>query len=143
VLVTILTRLPHLYKPLTADISPILKLINHRNWHVRGTAYKALTNTGHSVEHILIDRLKIPPKTDDISYIIYALLYVGTKDALPVIEPYLKSRNHSINNSAISAYTTISLREKFPPDVIAKKARVSVTYVERINERLDLLTQPG
>src|SRR5688572_4927484 len=97
---TILLRIAELFKPLTTDLTPIFKLTENRNWHIRGLAYEALTNTEHKVEQFLTDKLKGTDNKDDIQYLIYALKYVGTRNALSAIEPHLRNRKPSIKDSA-------------------------------------------
>jgi hypothetical protein len=139
----ILMRLAELFKPKTIDLNPIYKLTENRNWHIRGLAYEALTNTEHKIESYLLDKLREAVNKDDIGYLINTLKYVGTRQSLPVIEKYLKNRKPTIKDSAETATAVILLREKEPNEVIAKRLKYSIGIVERLQERLHLLSRPG
>ncbi|MBN8676204.1 MAG: hypothetical protein J0L56_18880 [Chitinophagales bacterium] len=143
VIETILLRLAELFKPAITDLTPILKLTENRNWHIRGLAYEALTNTEHKVEQFLIDKLKGTDNKDDIQYLIYALKYVGTQNALAAVEPHLKNRKPSIKDSAHTVIALIMIREGFSNDAICKKLKYPESVIDRLRERLPLLTRPG
>ena len=143
VIETILLMLAELFKPVTTDLTPIFKLTESRNWHIRGLAYEALTNTEHKVELFLIDKLKGTDNKDDIQYLISALKYIGTQNALPAIEPFLKTRKPGIKDFAHTAVILIMIREGHSNEVICKKLKYPESSINRLRERLSLLTRPG
>jgi hypothetical protein len=143
ILVTILDRLAELYKPSELDTSQIYKLTGSRNWQIRGSAFRALTNNENNVEDFLIDKLITTDKKDDISPLLSSLMYVGSAKAIPHVEKHLRNRQPSIKSHSINVLTVIMLREKFTFEDIQKKLRISKDIVQTHFDRLDLLTRPG
>lgn len=143
ILKTILRALANLFKPITTDLTPIKKLTTHRNFLVRADAYQALTNTEHSVEEYLAERLQGETNNADIQYLLTALQYVGTIKSLSVIEPHLKSRNSMVKEDANTSYALILIRDGHPDDVIAKKLKCPESGIQILRSRLHLLTRPG
>ncbi|HZX58144.1 MAG TPA: hypothetical protein VFE54_05445 [Mucilaginibacter sp.] len=144
-LVTILSLLPDLYKPLSIDLSPIYKLTTARYWHVRCLSFSALTNTENKVEDFLINKLTATYNNDDIKYLLYAIQNVGTKKSLTVVDPHLKSRSPGIKSTALTVMALIMVREGFSDIDIIKKLKLPNPSIllEGIRERLSLLTVPG
>jgi hypothetical protein len=144
-LVTILNLLPDLYKPFEIDLSPIFKLTTHRNWHVRGLSFAALTNTENNVEEFLVDKLKSTDNKDDIQYLLYAIQNVGTIKSLPIVERHLKNRKPTIKSTAHSVVALIMIREGFSDSDIVKKLKLPTPsiLVQTLKEKLPLLTKPG
>jgi hypothetical protein len=144
-LVTILNLLPDLYKPFEIDLSPIFKLTTHRNWHVRGLSFAALTNTENNVEEFLVDKLKSTDNKDDIQYLLYAIQNVGTIKSLPIVELHFNNRKPTIKSTAHSVVALIMIREGFSDSDIVKKLKLPTPsiLVQTLKEKLPLLTKPG
>lgn len=142
-LITILNLIPDLFKPLSIDLAPIYKLTTNRNWHLRGLSFAALTNTENKVESFLIDKLRETDNKDDIQYLLYAIQNIGTKKSLSVVEPHLKNRKPDIKSTAYNVVAIIMLREGYPDSDIIKKLNYPISTIERLKERLQLLTKPG
>jgi hypothetical protein len=140
---TILQGLAHLFKPLTADLDPIKKLTTHKTFLVRAAAYEALTNTEHSVEDYLHEKLKVETRNNDIQYLIFTLMYIGTSKSLDVIKTHLKSRNSGVKEAARDASILILIREGFSDDAIEKKIKCFPNEIEILRSRLNLLTRQG
>ncbi len=131
-LVCILDRLAELYKPLELDLTPIFNLTTHRNWQIRGASFNALTNSEHKVEQFLLDLLKTSVNRDDIKRLIWAIQYIGTAKAIPIIEPHIKNRKPDIKYAAKIAINVIMIREQFSDSEIEKKnKRACIIFVER------------
>ncbi|HVU58130.1 MAG TPA: hypothetical protein VHD83_23885 [Puia sp.] len=143
ILVVILDLLAELYKPRELDISYIYKLASHRNWHIRSSAFRALTNSEERVEDFLIDKLITTDKKDDIRPLLTSLMYVGTAKSIPYVEKHLKSRPPFVKSYSHNVLAVIMLREKFPFEEIQKKLKVSRDFVQTQFERLDILTRTG
>ena len=139
-LVTILSLLPELFKPLEIDLSPIYKLTSNRNWHVRGLSFAALTNTESKVEDFLIDKLSTTDNKDDVQYLLYAIQNVGTKKSLVAVEPHLKNRKPSIKSTAQTVVAAIMIREGFSDNEIAKKLKLPTPsiLIQTLKERISL-----
>jgi hypothetical protein len=142
-LVNILNALAKVYKPLNIAIGPIFNCVEHKNWHVRCSAFGALTNSAYPVEDFLIDRLRYTIKFDEYTYLLTALRYIGTEKSLPVIKPFLKNRNSSVNNSAHYSTAVIMLREGMDLEKIHKYTKLSYELLTDLKERLPLLTRKG
>lgn len=142
-LLKILSRLSELYKPKASDTSELYKLTNHRNWRVRRAAFSALTNNEEKVEGFLIERLATSLNDDDIWSLINALGYVGTTKSIPFIERHLKHRKQDIKGAAIKKLILIMIREGYANQDIRAKTGVSNEYVDRLRERIELLTRCG
>ena len=144
-LITILSLLPDLFKPLSIDLSPIYKLTTSRNWHVRGLSFSALTNTEHKIEDFLIDKLNATENKDDIQYLLYAIQKIGTNKSLTVVEPHLKNRKPGIKSTAQNVVALIMIREGFSDIDIIKKLKLPNPSIllKTFRERLSLLTKLG
>jgi hypothetical protein len=142
-LVDILNALAKVFKPLNIDISPIFDCVEHKNWHVRCSAFGALTNSAYPVEDFLIDRLRYTIKFDEYTYLLTALKYIGTEKSLPTIKPFLKNRNSSVNNSAHYSTAVIMLREGMDLEKIYIDTKLSYELLADLKERLPLLTRKG
>ena len=141
ILKEILYRLAKLYKPKEFDLSPIYKLVKHNRWNARSSAYKALTNSEVDIEPFLIKKIKRPPAKVDICYIIEALMYVGSKNTIPFIEPHLKNKTDDIREAAQYAITVIMLRGNETEKEICLKTKLSSPEIKRLSKELTSLTR--
>ena len=141
ILVSILSNLGELFKPSIIDISPIIKCMDNRNWHVRGMAYEALTNSDYEVEDILLTKLKNNPKTDDILYLIKALQYVATDKSKETIEKFLKSRKPAVVNAASFALAFVLLRQGTSVEITHTKVGISIVTLNNLKEKLPMYTR--
>ena len=141
ILVTILSPLGELYKPVTIDLSPIIKCTDSKNWHVRGKAYEALTNSEINAEGFLGGKLKLTQNNDDIQYLLWAITYVATSKSRAIIEKFLKSRQQAIKGAAENALVILLIREGYDFNEIARITRSPLTDVERLKERIVLFTR--
>lgn len=143
ILVTILSTLEDIFKPLTIDITPIFKCTDSKSWHVRGKAYLALTNTANNVEEFLSGKLQNIFIVDDQLYLLFALRYVGKDLSIPVVESFVKSRKPSIKNAASYTLAVILLRQGYNLSEISKKTKLSIEGLERLRNKINELTRPG
>ena len=141
ILVTILSPRGELYKPATIDLSPIIKCAGGKNWHVRGKAYEALTNSEIDAEGFLGGKLKLMQNNDDIQYLLWAITYVATSKSRAIIEKFLKSRQQAIKGAAENALVILLIREGYDFNEIARITRLSLTHVERLKEKITLFTR--
>lgn len=142
VLVTMLSGLAELYKPEDLNLAPILKCMESKNWHVRGKAYEAITNSTYDVEGLLTARLQIAQNNDDLRYLLTALKYVGTEKSIPVTEHYLKHRQAAVVNAATYTLAIILLRARISIEEVHKKTGISIDGLTELTARLPLLTKP-
>lgn len=123
------------------DLAPIIKCTENKNGFVRGHAYEALTNSEYNVEDFLVDKLNITHNNDDITYILRALMYVGTTKSIPVFKKFLKSRHHSLNTAAITGIAMLLIRDSTPLEQVSKVSGYSLRAVIDFQERIEEFTR--
>ena len=142
-IVLILNRLEELFKPSYLNLSIIKELCEKRGTRIRVNAYMALTNSEHDSEKYLLTKLNSTKSREDICGIASALSYIGKKESVNALSPFMKSRKHDIKFAVQNSLPTIMIRAKYPITEICRVAKVSTEFIRHRQERIDILTRPG
>ena len=139
-IIATLHRLEEIYKDKSVDLTTIYKLCDHKNWHIRSSAYAALTNTEHEIESFLIQKAKATEGKDDLLYLLRSITKIGTIKAIETTESLMKHRSRDVKENA--AYTTaiIMLRENFSFEEIRKRTKLKDGTIEAFKNKLDKYT---
>ncbi len=111
VLLFLLDGIADLPKPRETDLTAILRCLEDERWQVRNSAIEALRGTESSrAEEALIKLLQTSTNHFDLVSANATLNRIGTLQAIPAIEPHLKSRKRDVKMSARFAIDEIRKR---------------------------------
>ncbi|MGZ3864090.1 MAG: HEAT repeat domain-containing protein [Bacteroidia bacterium] len=142
-IIALLNRIEELFKNSSVDLTPIHKLFDHKNWHIRSAAYSGITNTENKVEEMLTNKLKTVTDKTDILYLLRALSKVGTQKSLDAVTHFLKHRSRDVKDSAQTTITIIMLREGFSNSEIQQKTKLTDNIISYYKRSLDKHSVPG
>ncbi|MGZ3864434.1 MAG: hypothetical protein ACXVPN_14345 [Bacteroidia bacterium] len=142
-IIALLNRIEELFKNSSVDLTPIHKLFDHKNWHIRSAAYSAITNTENKVEDLLINKLKTVNDKYDILYLLRSLSKVGTRKSLDIVTSFLKNRSPHIKESAQTTTSIIMLREGFSNIEIQQRTKLTDNIISSFKSSLEKYSVPG
>lgn len=112
IVISILSRIEELVKPLSIDITVIKKLAVDGTHDIRKAALKALSNAeDKEVEDVLLSEFKVSDKHTK-GMICFSLSTVGTRKSIPVLMgAYKKTRDPFLRHAIENAISEIETRE--------------------------------
>lgn len=111
ILMSILDRIADLKKPKGTNLTNILKATENEKWQIRYSAIGALKNVNdEKAENHLLSILNNTEDKFNIIYCISTLSYIGTENAIPLLEKHLESRTRDIKIGADNAIKEIRNR---------------------------------
>ncbi len=111
ILLFLLDGIANMPKPRDTDLTAIFRCLEDDRWQVRNPAITALRGTeSPHAEKALIELLRTSSDPFDLASANATLNRIGTLQAIPAIEPHLKSRKRDVKMSARFAIEEIRKR---------------------------------